>query len=210
MTSSNLNKPTLVLNSGWQPITIASVRKSVIKVCTGLGSFLEPESYLLHDFDSWLALDVDEDAPAISASSGLRMRVPEIIVLKSFSAFPHKQVKLTRRNLLIRDNFRCQYSGQKLTAKEATIDHIMPQSRGGKHTWENVVISAVEVNSKKAERTPEEAGMSLLSKPVQPKWSPIYSKFSRVAMTGNYPESWRHFIKQKDTWTPEDYWDEGG
>ena len=206
--TSNLNKPTLVLNSGWQPITIASVRKSIVKVCTGLGNFLEPENYILHDFESWLSLTAGEDEDAIVGSSGLRMKVPEIIVLKSYSAFPTKQVKLTRRNLLIRDGFRCQYSGQKLSAREATIDHIIPQSRGGPHTWENVVICSVDVNSKKADRTPAEAGMTLLSKPIQPKWSPVYSKFSRVTMTGNYPDSWKHFIKQKENWSPEDYWED--
>lgn len=206
--SQNLNKPTLVLNSGWNPITLTSVRKSIVKVCTGLGYFLEPKSYLLHNFESWITLPVEDEDNAIVASSGLRIKIPEILVLKSYSSFPHKQVKLTRRNLLIRDGFRCQYSGKRVSAREATIDHIIPQSRGGKHVWENVVICSVDVNSKKANKTPEEANMKLLTNPCQPKWSPIYSKFSRVAMKGTCPESWNQFIKQKENWSPEDYWDD--
>lgn len=201
---SKLNNPTLVLNSGWQPITIASVRKSIVKVCTGLAFFLDHETYLLHDFDSWLELPVQDEY--IQSSNGSRVRVPQIIVLSSFSSFPDKRVKLTRRNLMIRDNFTCQYTGEKLRPSEATIDHIIPQSRGGKHIWENVVISSVHANIKKADRTPEEAGMDLLSEPKQPKWSPIYSKFSRVALSSKYPNSWRHFIKEGINFSPEDYW----
>lgn len=204
----NLNKPTLVMNSGWQPITIASVRKSIVKVCTGLAHFLDPETFILHDFNSWLDIYPGDDEDVITASNGLRMKIPEIIVLKSYSQFPDKQVKLTRRNLLIRDGFRCQYSGKKLNYREATIDHIIPQSRGGKHSWENVAICSFEINSKKANRTPEEANMKLLNKPVQPKWSPVYSKFSRFTMTGNYPDSWKNFIKQTEDWSPEDYWED--
>lgn len=207
-TKTNLTKPTLVLNSGWAPITIASVRKSIVKVCTGLANFLDPETYILHDFDSWIELPVEEGKAAIRGAHDDRIRVPEVIVLKSYSAFPHRQVKLTRRNLLIRDNFRCQYTGKKLHAKEATIDHIIPQSRGGPHNWNNVVICSVDVNSKKADRTPQEANMSLLSKPKEPKWSPIYSRFSRVALNGRYPESWKNFIKEAQSWSPEDYWTE--
>lgn len=205
--TQNLNKPVLVMNSGWQPITIASVRKSIIKVCNGLGHFLEPEHFILHDFNSWSNIEIRECDEVITASSGFRMKIPEIIVLKSYSAFPDKQVKLTRRNLLIRDNFRCQYTGKKLNIREATIDHIIPQSRGGVHSWENVAICSFEINSKKANRTPEEANMKLISRPSQPKWSPVYSKFSRFTMTGNYPASWKHFIKQKEDWSPEDYYE---
>ena len=203
---SKLDKPTLVLNSGWQPITVASVRRSILKVCTGLAHFLETESYLLHNFDSWLTLDVKKSEEAIISSSNIRVRIPEIIVLKSYSSFPHKEVKLTKKNLLIRDNFCCQYSGKRLKPKEATIDHIIPQSRGGLHSWENVVICSAEKNFKKADKTPKEAGMDLLNNPVKPKWSPVYSKFSRVAMNGNHPESWGNFIKQIQGWSPEDYW----
>jgi 5-methylcytosine-specific restriction endonuclease McrA len=198
----NLTRPTLVLNSAWQPITVAPVRRAFMKVLNGGARLLDPETYIQHDWDTWIELPVPDGQNGIRHKHG-EIRVPEVIVLTSFSKFPEREVKLTRRNLLIRDNFKCQYTGQRVTPKEATIDHIMPQSRGGKTTWDNVVISCLDANAKKADRTPKEAGMKLLKQPGRPEWSPLYSRFSRVMSKNNYPKSWDKFIEK----SPETYWD---
>jgi len=200
----HLSQPTLILNSAWQPITIASVRSSICKVTSGLARFLEPDSYMLHDFTSWMTLEAEGDN-YISMVRDKRIRVPEIVVLASYDRFPMKKVKLTRRNLLIRDGFRCQYTGKRVSGSDATIDHVIPQSRKGGNTWDNLVIASLRANAKKANKTPEEAGMKLLKRPTEPKWSPIYSKFSKVNLRSRHPESWLKFLPDK--WYPEDYWD---
>lgn len=187
-----LSLPILVLNAAWQPISVASVRRGFMKVFSGNAKLLDTETYLQHDFESWANLVV-KDHNYIKHQTGI-IRLPEVMVLTNFSKFPEREVKLTRRNLLIRDDFSCQYTGKKLSPKEATIDHIIPESRGGKMSWDNVVIASLEANAKKADRTPQEARMRLLKTPVQPKWSPIYSRFSKLAARGNYPDSWNNFI----------------
>jgi 5-methylcytosine-specific restriction endonuclease McrA len=71
-------------------------------------------------------------------------------------------VRLTRKNILIRDKFRCKYCGREGTTNTLTLDHIIPRSRGGKFSWQNIVSSCLECNAKKGDRTPEEAGMRIL------------------------------------------------
>jgi 5-methylcytosine-specific restriction endonuclease McrA len=201
--SNSLRLPTLVLNSAWQPISVASVRKSLQKVFAGAASLMDHESFALYDFENWCELPVKNGHRIITLTNGGEIRAPEIIVLRNYDRFPEREVKLTRRNLLIRDNFTCQYTGKKLTARDATIDHVMPQSRGGKTTWENVVICCPLANTRKADKTPGEAGMHLLKQPRQPRWSPVYTRYARYTSTKSCPESWRKFVD----WDPDTYWD---
>jgi 5-methylcytosine-specific restriction endonuclease McrA len=77
------------------------------------------------------------------------------------------------KNLWIRDDGICQYSGKKLTSNTGNIDHIIPKSRGGKSTWSNCVLAHKEINAKKADRTPEESGLKLLKVPKEPRNIPI-------------------------------------
>jgi 5-methylcytosine-specific restriction endonuclease McrA len=131
-----------------------------------------------------------------------KIKIPELIVLHSYNTVPKYSVRLSRRNLLIRDKFRCQYTGKKLNGKNATIDHVIPRSRGGKTTWDNVVIASIEANNKKANRTPEEAGMKLLSTPKKPHWnSHLFSLLPKEK-----PTSWKPFIDPY-TWNENEYWD---
>jgi len=204
---THLSRPTLVLNAAWNPITIASVRHAICKVTSGLAKFLDTESYVTYDFWEWAELDVPEGQTGISMARGRHLRLPEVIVLEKFDKFPQRSVKLTRRNLLIRDGFRCQYTGKRVSGRDATLDHVVPTSKGGTHTWDNLVIASLSANSKKADKTLEQAGMKLLKKPVEPKWSPVYSKFSRVSLKGSHPDSWTKFLPQERLWHPEDYWD---
>ena len=201
----HLALPTLILNSAWQPISVGSVRHAIIKVMSGVARFVDDETYCLYDLEGWMELPPLPDKESIALAHDARMRVPEVVVLKNYDRFPEREVKLTRRNLLIRDGFTCQYTGKRVSAAEATIDHIQPQSRGGRTTWENVVIACVEANRRKADRTPDEAGMRLLTRPMKPEWSPLYSRFSRVTSSMKIPESWQKFIPKK--WDVTTYWD---
>lgn len=185
--------PTLVLNKGWTPISIMPVKKAITKVMSNLAMILDTESYLLYSLEEWMTLPVNEGELFIPTSSR-KVRVPEIIVLSDYDKLPQREVKLSRRNLLIRDNYSCQYTGKRINMETATMDHVIPRSKGGGSTWENLVMCCLEVNAKKADRTPEEAGLKLTKKPERPKWNPIYARFARLA-SSNIPTSWSKFIK---------------
>ncbi len=105
---------------------------------------------------------------AFVRSSTIQYPQPTIIRLVDYRNSP-KTIDLTRRNLMRRDGMRCQYCGKSNV--QLTLDHILPRSRGGREEWENLVVACVACNNKKGNRTPEEAGMKLLSKPKKP--SPI-------------------------------------
>lgn len=158
-----------------------------------MAQILEPESYALYDFMEWMKIPV-QDGEGFIQSSHAKVKIPEIIVLSGYDRMPQREVKLTRRNLLIRDGFTCQYTGKRINMDTATMDHVIPRSRGGLSTWENLVMCCLEVNAQKADRTPEECGLKLTKKPTKPKWSPVYARFARLAST-NVPESWKKFIK---------------
>jgi 5-methylcytosine-specific restriction endonuclease McrA len=91
---------------------------------------------------------------------------------------------------LARDEFLCQYCSIELSVREATLDHVVPRSQGGRTNWENVVCCCVPCNRKKGGRTPREARMNLLKKPVKPTWLPVL----RIRFNGNVPRSWYSFL----------------
>lgn len=194
--TNNLSNPVLVLNKGWQPIAVASVKKSIAQVCRESAFFLHSNDYIMHDFDSWL--DLEAEPKYIQMAQNRRMKMPEIIILSSYNKFPKRDVMLNRRNVLIRDNYRCQYTGVALSYKNATIDHVHPQSKGGKTTWDNVVICSKEANLKKGNKILTECGFELKTKPVKPQWSPIYSRFVKISnQSSRTPKSWKAFIPQQ-------------
>jgi 5-methylcytosine-specific restriction endonuclease McrA len=100
------------------------------------------------------------------------VRVPRIVRLLEYERFPVGRVNFSRKNVLARDEFRCQYCGHRSPAKELTLDHVIPRSRGGKHCWTNVVAACGRCNDRKGRLTPREAGMHLLREPFAPKRSP--------------------------------------
>jgi 5-methylcytosine-specific restriction endonuclease McrA len=172
VTQSSITMPTLVLNKSWTPVSICTAKKAIAKTMLGLAQILDPESYILYNFEDWMTLPVRE-GERIIRTSRTEIRVPEIVVLSEYERLPQREVKLTRRNLLVRDNYTCQYTGRRISMDTGTIDHVIPRSRGGLSTWDNLVMCCLEVNAKKADRTPDEAGLKLLKKPERPKWSPI-------------------------------------
>ena len=114
------------------------------------------------------AIAVEEYEDEISSPS-VTFRLPSVIVLKTVVKFISRGVKPSRNNILWRDKNQCQYCGVVESAREMTIDHVIPRSRGGKNTWSNLVTCCKKCNQKKGNRTPQEANMSLLNKPIRPK-----------------------------------------
>jgi 5-methylcytosine-specific restriction endonuclease McrA len=124
---------------------------------------------------------------------GFQILVPEVVLLTGFTRMPPRTVKFNRRNIYIRDQYTCQYCGKHPSKEHLTIDHILPRSRGGRSTWENVVLACQACNARKGSRLPEEAGMKLLKPPRRPHWlstlrhtlrgpeRPIWQKFVDVA-----------------------------
>ena len=119
-------------------------------------------------------------------------QLPSIVMLVNFVYIPfEKRVGISKRNLLLRDNRECQYCGERLTSGSATIDHIIPQSRGGKTEWKNVALCCKACNNRKDNRTPSEAGMKLKRRPFSPTREIFFLSFVRKPEYGG----WRPFFK---------------
>ena len=184
-----LDKPVLVLNKSWMPIRIVTVKRACTLVFADKASIICPDDYSVHHWKDWLDLSLSEEEECIQMVQCC-MKIPEVIVLLKFNKANLSGVKLTKRNLYIRDRQICQYSGKRIGSKEADIDHILPKSRGGKTSWENMVVCSKEINRLKGNKTPEEAGLKLIKKPEKP----IYTKIM-IDPKINVPSSWTNFLQ---------------
>lgn len=187
MTRRVIDRPVLVLNRDWQPVAVFDVATAVTTVVRDMGWALDPATYQMHDFESWCASAPPGAAIIPTPSRGVP--APEIIVLKEYGERPVRQVSFSRQALYRRDDWRCQYCGQRPGAEGLTIDHVMPRSRGGPTTWENCVAACGACNRVKADRTPGEAGMRLRTRPARPRWTPVM----RVPR-GQFRPSWSSFV----------------
>lgn len=97
-----------------------------------------------------------------------------------------KSVKFSRINVYLRDEYVCQYCYRKFVTKELTFDHVIPISKGGLTTWENIVTSCSKCNTKKGDKTPREAGMKLLKEPRRPNWTPSMA----LKLKKDDPDEW--------------------
>ena len=111
---------------------------------------------------------------------------PSIVRLALYVRVPYKRIILSRKNILRRDNHKCQYCGSGL---HLTIDHIIPKSRGGEDSWENLITACIKCNNKKGNRTVEEAGMHLRTNPKKPS----HITFMK-SVAGNMEDSWKPFL----------------
>ncbi len=125
-----------------------------------------------------------------NAERGIVMKMPAVAcLLKPVNAFK-RGVKFSRINVVVRDNFRCQYCGERFRMDGLTYDHVVPRAQGGKTTWDNIVMACRKCNDEKGSRTPEQAKMKLLRKPVRPKTLPLAQP---VLAMRSIPEEWRPF-----------------
>ena len=186
-----LTEPTLVLNKSWRAISTTTVRNALRLLFTGAAEAIRPETYESHGFDSWADLAVEPGEPCIRTVR-LRIRVPEVIVLRRYNGLPNQSVVFTRRNLYKRDRNTCQYCGARPGTAELSIDHVVPTSRGGHGTWKNCVLACMRCNRRKGNRTPDEAGLTLLQRPVKPRWSPTLE-----IPIGRVRQSWEKFVSDR-------------
>ena len=154
-----LNRLVLVLNRNWFPVSITTVRRALTSVFRGSALIIEPESYMALEFEEWAGLSVTEDEDFIATSS-VKIKIPEIIIMQSYGGTFTKRVKLSKRSLLARDNYTCQLCQSKPPVR-ATIDHVIPKSKGGRTSWTNCVIACRKCNEKKGNKTPQELGLNI-------------------------------------------------
>src|SRR3984957_8736179 len=186
---SALNQHVLVLNRLWQAVNVCTARRALTLLFQGHAQVVldNPDgSFRTLNFSEWR--DVSADAPHDDAVHGIssRIRVPRIILLFMYDRMPKKEVKFTRHNVFERDKNTCQYCGQVFERNDLNLDHVVPRDRGGLTIWENVVCSCIPCNTRKGNRLPREAQMSLIRKPKRPKWRP----FVQVTFSSPQHESW--------------------
>jgi 5-methylcytosine-specific restriction endonuclease McrA len=182
-----LSQPTLVLNRSWQAICTTTVRHAIVLVYTERAKIIQPDTFQLHDLDSWADLSAVRGGPLIRSVS-FCMPVPEVVLLTGTSVYPKPRVVFSRRNIFKRDHYACQYCGDRPRLPELTIDHVVPKALGGRSTWENCVVSCRDCNEKKGSRTPDDAGLHLHFRPRRPHWLPF------VTQNMGLPASWEKFI----------------
>jgi 5-methylcytosine-specific restriction endonuclease McrA len=209
-----LNKSiVLVLNRNWQAINVRSPQEAFCQMATNVATGLEiefeagvdadvslrtphsalrPRNIRPVTWDEWITLPIRPQDNAVQTVRG-PIRVPTVIVAVNFSKVPKRRPKLCAKTIRERDGNRCQYTGKLLKANEGSLDHVVPRSRGGKDAWENLVWSAREVNQRKADRLPHEAGLKLLSVPRAPKELPVSALIRNAADF----EDWNLFLKGK-------------
>lgn len=165
----------LVLNRNWQAINTRTPAEAFCQMATDTATALDirGEDWMVPTkWEDWRKLPIREGDASIGTAHG-PIRVPTVIVVANFARVPKKRPKFNPRNIWVRDGGRCQYTGRSLRPGEGNIDHVLPRSRGGATSWENCVLAAKDINSRKANRTPDEAGLKLLAPPKAPPELPV-------------------------------------
>lgn len=192
--SAILQEQVLVLNRLWQAVNICSVRRALSLLFEGHAQVVYSDdtgAFQTFGFQEWSDFSgQDHDEAESIHTISFRIRVPRVIVLMFYDRMPKKEVKFTRHNIFERDRNTCQYCGGVFDRKELNLDHVVPRDHGGPTTWENIVCSCIPCNTRKANKTPREAGMQLIRKPKKPKWRP----FVQINFGTKRHESWRHFV----------------
>jgi 5-methylcytosine-specific restriction endonuclease McrA len=156
-----MNDPVLLLNANYEPLNVCTTRRALGLLITGRG---------------------------IIRTVRLSIPRPSVIRLGYMVKRPRPRVKLTKQEIFRRDQYTCQYCGVK--AKGLTIDHIIPRSRGGEHSWSNLVTACPDCNRKKGGRTLQEAKMRLINPPCEPQATAIYLYGSYI--NGN--DTWHNYL----------------
>ena len=190
-----LNKSiVLVLNRNWQAINVRTPQEAFCMMATNVATALEiegEESIRPVTWDKWITLPIRPHDNEVQTVRG-QIRVPTVIVAVNFARVPKKRPKLSATTIRERDGNRCQYTGVLLRPDEGSLDHVLPRSRGGKDTWENLVWSSKDVNTRKANRLPHEAGLKLLSVPKAPKERPV----SAMIRNAHEIPEWKLFVQE--------------
>lgn len=196
-----LQNRVLKLNRNYQPIEIITAKDAFILLWKNFAEVvtIEDGTYANYTFSSWAEvselkekLDEWTEHDEWIHTPSLTLEIPRVIRVLAFDNVPKYSIKLTRKNIYLRDANTCQYCGKVFPIKDLNIDHVNPRSHGGKNTWENLVCSCIKCNQKKRDRTPQEAGMKLIKLPCMPKHNPHITVHIGYAKY----KSWQNFLSQ--------------
>jgi len=161
----------LVLNATYEPLNVISVRRAVLLLLKEKAEIVEAAGAWLH-------------------SQQMALPVPLVIRLVCYVRIPrHFSLPLSRRTVLARDHYTCQYCGERLPKAVLTMDHVQPRSKGGETCWENVVAACASCNRRKGGRTPEEARMPLLREPRRPRYLAL-----TLLEEASAPKAWNKYM----------------
>jgi 5-methylcytosine-specific restriction endonuclease McrA len=167
-----LHSPVLVLNATYEPVNVTPARRAIVLVLKGVATTEEENGSFVH-------------------SARLAVRIPSVIRLTEFRRIPYQTRALSRKNILMRDRYTCQFCSRVLPAGELTLDHVIPRSRGGHTDWDNLVACCHSCNNRKGDRLPEEAGLRLM-RPPRP--FTLHTSRQLMRMMGSSDERWRKYL----------------
>lgn len=167
-----MNQPVLVLNASYEPINVCAARRAIVLVLKGVAMAEETDGAHLH-------------------AARMAMRVPSVIRLLEYRRIPHQTRALSRKNILLRDRNCCQYCGTILASGELTLDHVIPRSRGGNSSWENLVACCHPCNRRKGNQFPAEAGMKLMR---EPRAFNLHTSRHIMRLMGRSDDKWRKYL----------------
>jgi len=172
-----LQNRVLKLNRNYQPIEIVTAKEAFILLWKNCAEVVTVEngSYANYTFSSWAEISELKEEMGDWAeydewihTPSLTLQIPRVIRILGFQDVPRYAIKLTRKNIYTRDNNTCQYCGKAYSTEQLNIDHVIPRSKGGENSWENLVCSCIKCNQKKRDRDPNEAHMKLIRQPQKP------------------------------------------
>lgn len=159
----------LQLTNSYEPHSIITPRKALTLITKGVAVVVVPTSIRVY--------------PGVY--------LPSVIRLREYKKIPYRMQQVSKRNILVRDSYRCMYCGKRGTGNELELEHIVPKSRGGKNTWENLVAACRKCNQKKGDRTPEEAGMTLIHRPLP---ASIHTSKFLLRQLGSEVKEWDRYL----------------
>ena len=196
-----LSSSVLVLNRNYTAVRVVSARRAFSLLYTNSAEVVDAhdEQWDVLDFQAWVDLSMARRERASQQDQFVCtprywILVPRVIRLVEYDKVPRREVKFSRRNILARDENRCQYCGKRLPVSQLSLDHVHPRSRGGKSTWTNVVAACNPCNTRKGGRLPAEASMKLRTVPAAPKRNPILQD----KVNSRQYKVWRLFLSEGD------------
>lgn len=192
-----MNCNVLLLNKHYLPVRIIGVKRAFTMLYRELAEVIHIEDgqYLSYDFESWIEISElrkefePHDHDWISTVR-FDLAVPRILRLMIYDRLPKQEVKFNRRNIYARDETCCQYCGKRYNSSELSLDHVIPRRMGGSNSWQNIVCCCLKCNVRKGGRTPQQASMKLIQKPVKPRRSPVIS----LKLNDHRYRSWKQFL----------------
>ena len=170
--ASLMQEPVLVLTATYEPINVTAVRRAMVLLLKGVAQAEELHSAEVH-------------------STTHAHRVPSVIRLLAYRHIPQQSRALSRKNILLRDRNTFQFCGKNFPGSDFKLDHVIPRSRGGRSTWENLVACCYQCNNSKGDRTPEEAGLKLARKP---RPFTLHTSRQLMRLIGHRDERWRKYL----------------